>query len=179
MIRSAHSDFDMFLSSLPGLTQRVGELATRASDALSEQNVTAFSHLLANLDRASATLPASMREAGGLVADLRGATGEAKDLIATLRRTTDAAAPDIASALRRLRDASDNMARVSDRLDAMIAENRGDVRGFMRDGLPQLQGLVEDGRVTARELRGLAEELRRDPSRIIYQPAASGVEIAR
>ena len=146
MIRSVRSNFDTFLASLPGLALRVGELATRASEALSDQNVAALSHLLANLDRASATLPhfAARRGRTRRRPARRDGRGEGSDRHAAPLRPRRQ--PRISPrALRRLRDASDNLARVSDRLDAMIAENRGDVRGFMRDGLPQLEGLVEDG----------------------------------
>jgi len=71
------------------------------------------------------------------------------------------------------------MARASQQLDELIAESRADVRAFARDGLPQIESLVRDSRAAAREFQQLSRSLREDPSRLIYQPALSGVEIPR
>jgi ABC-type transporter Mla subunit MlaD len=81
--------------------------------------------------------------------------------------------------MARLRATAENFARTSDKLDAMIAENREDLRSLMSDGLPQFEALVRDSRDAAREFQRLSRSLRENPSQIIYQPQASGVEIPR
>lgn len=179
VIRSTRSSFDTFVSSLPELTARFGEISARANAVLSNENITALSRLLVNLDAAGSELPAAVRDAGALISDLRSATAAAAETFGTLRGATEVAAPELAAAIQRLRITADNFAAASERLDAMIAENRDDLRGFVRDGLPQMDALLRDSREAAQEFRSFSRSLRDNPSQILYQPASSGVEIPR
>lgn len=179
VIRSVRSNFDTFVSSLPDVTARLGEVAVRANRVLSDENIASFSRLMVNLDKAGSTLPGTLTDAGALVSDLRVATADATRMIAQLRAASDSAAPDLAAAMQRLRVTSDNMANASEKLDAMIAENRGDLRGFVRDGLPQFEALVRDARDAAREFQLFSRSLRENPSQILYERPAAGVEIPR
>jgi len=179
VIRSIHSDFDVFLSSLPEIAGRIGELATRANRLLSDENVAALQRLVANTDRAASTLPQTAHEVGQLVAELRGATAEARDVIGEVRTAAGTAAPDLAAGMARLRATADHLAAASEQLDGLLREDRGALRGFLNGSLPQVEGLVRDSRDTAREFQQLSKSLRDDPSRILYQPASRGVEIPR
>ena len=172
VIRSARSNFDSFISLLP-------DLATRVNTLLSEKNLAAVSNLIANLDRAGATLPGAVSNASALVSDLRAATAESRVVIADVQKATRTAAPDMAAMMERLRTTSDNMANASQRLDKLIAENHAELTGFVRDGLPQIEALARDSRAAANEFKHLSRSLRQNPSQLIYQPAASGVEIPR
>lgn len=179
VIRSMRSDFDDFVSSLPELATRVGELIGRASTLLSDRNITAVSNLAANLERAGATLPASARDAAQLIADLRATAADAREITAGLRTAMKTAGPDLAAGMQGLRAAADRLASASARLDALVEENRADVRGFTHETLPELQALARDARDAAREFQELTRGLREDPSRILYQPASAGVEVPR
>ena len=179
VIRSVHSNFDLFLSSLPALAARVGELATRANSLLSDENIAAFTRLATHLERAGSALPQAARDAGALIAELRDATAESREVIAQLRAATVTAAPDLAATMARLRVTSDHLASASEQLDGMLMENRGALRGFMQQGLPQVEALVRDSRDAAREFQQLSKSLRENPSQLLYQPVSSGVEIPR
>jgi len=177
VIRSIRSNFDVFLSSLPEVAGRVGELATRANLLLSDQNIAAFSRLAGNLDRAGGTLPQTAHDAGALIAQLRGATVEVSAVIAKVRAAAETGAPDLAAALTQLRTTTEHLAVASKQLDGLIAENRADLSGFMHQGLPEIQALARDGRAAAREFQQLSRSLRDNPSQLLYQPASSGVEV--
>lgn len=177
VIRSIRSNFDVLLSSLPEVSGRVGELATRANLVLSDQNIAAFTHLADSLDRAAGALPQATRDAGALIDELRGATAESRAVIARVRAATETGAPDLAAALTQLRVASEHLATASTQLDGMIAENRADLSGFMHQGLPEIEALARDSRVAAREFQQLSRSLRENPSRLLYQPASNGVEV--
>jgi len=120
-----------------------------------------------------------MGDAAGLVRELRAATADTRTVLADVQQATKRAGPDLAAGMERLRVTSENMARASQKLDELIAENRADLRNFTRDGLPQIEALVRDSRAAAREFQQLSHSLREDPSRLIYQPAVGGVEIPR
>jgi phospholipid/cholesterol/gamma-HCH transport system substrate-binding protein len=179
VIRSVHSNFDLFLSSLPELAVRAGELATRANRLLSDENIAALTRLAANLERAGSTLPQAARDAGALIAELRSATAESREVIAQVRAASATAAPDLAAGMARLRVTADHLATASEQLDGILTENRGALRGFMQQGLPQVEALVRDSRDAAREFQQLSRSLRENPSQFLYQPASSGVEIPR
>lgn len=179
VIRSIHSNFDLFLSSLPEVASRVGELAIRANRLLSDENIAAYNRVVANLDRAGATLPQTMHDAQQLVAELRAVTAESHAVVAEVRAAADSAGPDFEATMKQLRATSDHLAKASEDLDGMLADNRGALRGFTQQGLPQIEALVHDAREAAREFQGLSKSLRENPSRLLYQPPTSGVEIPR
>src|SRR5687767_11957992 len=89
VIRSARSNFDVLLSSLPDIVSLVTSVADRASRVLSDQNIAAVSHALKNVEDASKTLPATMQEVRRLAADLRGTAEEIRATSASLRNVAE------------------------------------------------------------------------------------------
>jgi ABC-type transporter Mla subunit MlaD len=138
-----------------------------------------LSRTVANIEAASRTLPGTMREIDLLAKDLRSAAVEVRAVAASVRTLTDAAAPEATAALQRVRVAADNLATTTTRLDQLLAESQRDVRSFTRDGLPALEQLVRDSRDAASEFQALMRSLRENPSQLVYEPPASGVEIPR
>jgi phospholipid/cholesterol/gamma-HCH transport system substrate-binding protein len=177
VIRSAHSDFDLFLSSLPALTARLNDLVDRSTRILSDKNIAGFERVVANLDKATAQLPHSAEELNGLVADLRSTVNDAHQVISDVHVATGAASVDFVAAVQKLRATSDNLERATSNVDAFVAENREQFSGFVRDGLPQVDMLLRDSRQAAQEIRDLSRSLRANPSQLLYQPAAGGVAI--
>ena len=179
VIPSVRSSFDVFVSSLPEAVASVGQVAERINRLLNDESLASVKSLLANLDKASRNLPATMREIDGLVDDLRGTAVEVQRVATGLRGVTDEAGPDIKATLARVRVVAENLASTSGRLDRMIADNQQDVRSFTRDSLPEFERLLRDSRIAAQEFTELARSLKSNPSQIIYQPASGGVEIPR
>jgi phospholipid/cholesterol/gamma-HCH transport system substrate-binding protein len=179
VIRSVRSSFDEFVSGLPEVVARAGQVAERLTRALSDENLATWNRVLANVEKASATLPGTMRDAERLAADLRLASQDIAAMAIGMRRLADDAAPDVRVALERLRTTADRLASTSERLDRVIADNDDDVRAFARDSLPEIERLARDSREAAAEFQALSRSLREDPSQLIYQPPARGVEIPR
>ena len=179
VIPSVRSNFDMFVAGLPDVVARAGEIAQRVNLVLSDRNIEAISKTVANIEQASRTLPGTMREIDLLAKDLRAASAEVRGVAASIRTLTDSAGPDVAAALQRVRVAADNLATTTARLDQLLAESQRDVRAFTRDGLPEIEQLVRDSRAAAGEFQALMRSLRENPSQIVYEPPAGGVEIPR
>jgi phospholipid/cholesterol/gamma-HCH transport system substrate-binding protein len=177
VIRSARSSFDVLLASLPDLVGIASDVAERATRLLSDRNIASVSNALANIDKASASLPQTVRDMQRLVADLRSATGELRSAGENANKVIDGAGPELVSAMQRVRVVADNLSRTSARLDRLVEDNRQDVRAFTREGLPELERFLREGRAAAREFRELSHSLREDPSQLIYQPPAQGVAI--
>lgn len=179
VIASVRSNFDVFVSSLPDVVASAGEVAARVNLVLSDDNIEALARTVANIESASRSLPGTMREIDLLAKDLRVAAGEVRAVAASVRGLTEAAAPEATLALRRVRVAADNLANTTTRLDQLLAESQRDVRAFTRDGLPEFEALVRDSRAAAGEFQALMRSLRDNPSQLVYEPPASGVEIPR
>jgi phospholipid/cholesterol/gamma-HCH transport system substrate-binding protein len=179
VIRSVRSNFDVLLSSLPDLIGIVSGVAERAAMVLSDQNIASVSKTLASLDKATATLPETMGEIRSLVADLREATAEINAVAQNARSVTETAGPEVVAALKRVREVTENLATTSGRIDKLVEENRADLRSFTREGLPELERFLREGRAAAREIRDLSRSLREDPSQLLYQQSPEGLEIPR
>jgi phospholipid/cholesterol/gamma-HCH transport system substrate-binding protein len=170
VIRSAPSRFDVFLASLPELVQRANQL-------LSSQNIGAVSAAVGNLDKATSKLPQTVHDLNSLIAELRGATAELSASGRSAHTMLDELQPNVRAAALRLRTVGDNLAQATQQLDRIISENRQDVRAFAREGLPEIERFVREGRAAAEEVRALSASLRENPAQLLYQPPERGVEI--
>jgi len=170
VIRSAPSRFDVFLASLPELVQRANRL-------LSSENLAAVSTALGNLDKASSHLPQTVHDLNTLIAELHAASTELTASARSAHGLLDEVQPNVKAAALRLRTVGDNLAEATKQLDRIIAENRQDVRAFARDGLPEIERFVREGRAAAEEVRALSASLRENPAQLLYQAPERGVEI--
>lgn len=179
VIRSSPSRFDVFLSSLPELVSGANDVVKRANRLFDEDNLKAVTHALANLESASRGLPQTERDLDALVSEARGATAELGAAAKGARGLISAVGPDVEQATQRLRTVADHLALASDQLNSILAENRKDIRSFTRDGLPEIERFVREGRAAAADIRALSNSLREDPTQLLYQSAERGVEIPR
>lgn len=179
VILSAPSRFDVFLAGLPELVAAAGDLVNRASRLLSDDNMKSVSSALAHLDEASAGLPRTVHDLQALITELRSASGDLAASAHTAHGMLDSVDPDVRAATERLHAVADNLARATAQLDQAITENRQDIRAFTRDGLPEIERFVREGRAAAHDIRELSNSLRENPAQLIYQPPQRGVEIPR
>lgn len=177
VIRSVRSSLDAFLTGLPDVVARSAEVTQRLTFVLSDANLVAFARMMANLDQASRSLPDTMRDVAVLAKELRGATQEITAVAIGLRAVTDEAAPEFRAAISRIRSVAENLATTTAQIDRMVAENQPGVRAFTQEGLAEIERLVRDSREAAGEFQALSRSLRENPSQLIYQPRARGVEI--
>jgi phospholipid/cholesterol/gamma-HCH transport system substrate-binding protein len=179
VIRSTRSRFDVFLARLPDLLASAGELVDRASRALSDENIAAITRSLNNVDRASSGLPQTLRDVNTLIGELRGATADLASSARGARQIVDQAGPEVVASLQRVHVVADNLANATDEIEKLVNDNRQDLRAFTRDGLPELERLLREGRAAAEEIRELSGSLKENPSQLLYQPRQVGMEIPR
>jgi phospholipid/cholesterol/gamma-HCH transport system substrate-binding protein len=172
VIRSARSNLDVFLSSLPEIVSLARELVERANSLLSDENLASVSRSLDSIDRASAQLPQTVREVNALASELRAVAGD-------IRAVTQDMGPELSATMRRVNEMADNLVGASEQLEQFVKDNGADLRSFTRDTLPEFERFLRDGRTAAREISALAQGLRENPSQLIYQTPPRGVEIPR
>jgi phospholipid/cholesterol/gamma-HCH transport system substrate-binding protein len=179
VIPARQSRLQAFLQSLPDLVTSVGDVVERADRLLSDENLAAFSGTLANVNKASVGLPETLQHLNGLLGELRSATVQIAASAHDLHSVIDTAGPDVEATIKRLHDVADNVVKATDLIDKIIADNRQDIRSFTRDGLPELERFLREGRAAAEEIRELSNSLRENPSQLLYQQPQKGVEIPR
>jgi len=178
VINTVRSDFDELLATLPDVAGRARELIARIQDVFSPQNTEAIASTLDSVEKASKQLPATLTQINALLAELRNTTQEMRMTAATLGTTTQQIAPQVVDAVTRLRETADNIAKTTESVSLLVAENRGGINAFTRDALPEFERTVREARAAAAEVRALSQSLTSDPSRLLYQPNYRGVEIA-
>ncbi len=179
VIPARQSRLQAFLQSLPDLVTSVGDVVARADRLLSDENLAAFSGTLSNVSKASAGLPATLHDINSLLSELHSATAQIAASAHDLRAVIDAAGPDAEATIQRLHAVADNVAKATDIIDKIIIDNRQDIRSFTRDGLPELERFLREGRAAAEEIRELSNSLRENPSQLLYQQPQKGMEIPR
>jgi phospholipid/cholesterol/gamma-HCH transport system substrate-binding protein len=174
VIPSEQSQFDVLVSNLPDVVAKAGEALERINALLSDENIKSVSDSLANAKRASQELPAAVAEARAMFGDLKDAANEMETTMAALGELGGA---DIKASATRLREVADTIAVTASRIDRLVAENQGNVDRFAGQGLAEFEQLMREARAAMRSVEALTKSLEQDPSRVIYGPAPSGVEI--
>jgi len=179
VIRSSPSRFDVFLASLPELVAGANDVVQRVQRVFDEKNLKAINTLLANLDTAGRGLPKTAHNVDALVEELRTATAQLTSTARTANELLATARPEVTQTTQQLRQVADHLATASAQLDQILTENRADVRSFARDGLPEIERFVREGRAAAEDVRALANSLRENPAQLLYEPPQRGVEIPK
>lgn len=174
VIPSEQSQFDVLVSNLPDLVAKAAEALERVNAVMSDKNIAAVTKSLENAQRASAEFPETVADARLMFRDMRDAANEMQTTMASLG---ELGGEDIKAAAMRLREVADTIAVTAERIDRLVAENEGNVDRFADQGLAEFEQLLREARTAMRSIDTLSRSLERDPSRVIYRPAPSGVEV--
>jgi phospholipid/cholesterol/gamma-HCH transport system substrate-binding protein len=177
VIRSSKSNIDLLLASLPEMVGRASEVLGRVQLLLDEDNLKSISRAFTNLDATTRDLPDTIKDLRGLISDLHETSQEFRATAASVRGVTDAAGPQLREAVDHIALVTAHLGEATANLDQMIRENRGDVRAFTRESLPQVERLLGDSRSAVAEVRELAHSLHENPSQLLFEKPDRGVTI--
>jgi phospholipid/cholesterol/gamma-HCH transport system substrate-binding protein len=177
VIRSTRSNIDLLLASLPEMVGRASDVLGRFQLLLDADNINSITHAFRNLDATTEQLPETIRDLHALIANLHATSDEFRATAASVRGVTDAAGPQLHDALERIAAVTAHLSSATDNLDQLLRENRGDVRAFTRESLPQVERLLGDSRAAVTEVRDLAHSLRENPSQLLFEKPDQGVTI--
>jgi phospholipid/cholesterol/gamma-HCH transport system substrate-binding protein len=179
VIRSAPSDLDVLLRSLPALANHAIDLVDHVDQVFSDENVKNLKALLANARVASERAPALSREIEDLVANLRHTSDQVEVAAVDFRHVTNDSAADIKTSLANIRRISESLASASDRLDHFVTQNEPTISRFTAQGLPELERLLHESRAAVRDIRDLSLSLKQNPNELLYESNYHGVELPR
>jgi paraquat-inducible protein B len=141
--------------------------------------------LTARLADPNGPLQKSLDALPGLVADLRRTAAGLPPLLKSTETTmtsvdgliTGTKAP-VTQTLGEVQGTLVVLRKLSDQLNTLIGQVKAPVAGFAQNGLPNLQGLIDDTDRTVNELSRTLRDLRQNPARFLLgDPAAGGVRL--
>jgi phospholipid/cholesterol/gamma-HCH transport system substrate-binding protein len=179
VINTQRSGFDAFLGSLPELSRSVAELLESAKLLLSPANVQRLTEVTTNLHALSVTFPKTMARADVLLDDLTQTSAGIRALASSLGSRGDQIGGEVAALAQRLTRAAEHLEKASAGVQGFMDENRAGVADFTQHGLAQMQRSLEAVQDAAEEIGALARSLKENPSQLLYQGEAGGVEVPR
>jgi phospholipid/cholesterol/gamma-HCH transport system substrate-binding protein len=179
VIRSAPSELDVLLTSLPALANHAIDLVDHMDQVFSEENVKNIKATLASVRQASERSPVLLREVEELVTDMRHTSDDVDSAAADFRRVTNEAGPDLKATLANVRHITESLSSTADHLNDFVSQNEPALSRFTSQSLPELERLLHESRATVRELRDLSRSLRQNPAELLYESNYHGVEVPR
>jgi phospholipid/cholesterol/gamma-HCH transport system substrate-binding protein len=164
---------------LPEILGQTAEIMERIERLLADENVAAISTTIANLERATEQLPATLADAQALASDLRKISATTLTLTQRADATLAAVQPDLSAALANARTASEKFARTAEGIDRLLNDQDGAFGRSAGASVVELQQLAVDARNASNEVRELARALRERPSSLLLEQPESGVEMPR
>jgi phospholipid/cholesterol/gamma-HCH transport system substrate-binding protein len=178
VIRTRDVGIAALLNAGPGVVARVNKVLDDAGMLLSDENISAATQILENLDQLTGALSESRRDLAILPARMNESLDRLQVTLDLAAEFTEEAKPELLAATKNLRETSDKLANVTGRVEHWLDENDAAIDGFLADGVGETAALIADTREAMRELEKLGTELRNNPSRVIYKPKLEPVAVA-
>ena len=166
------------LNSGPEVLTGVNNLLDNMATLFSDENLGAASQTLENLNQLTGALAAQRHAMAYLPVRMNESLEKLHDTLELVAEATGEARPELLGAMQNLRQSTDKLVKVSERVESWLAENDAAIDSFLARGIGESAALVTDTREAMRELEKLGAELRNNPSRVIYKPKLEPVSVA-
>ena len=179
VIRTRDVGIAALLNSGPEVLARVNSVLDNTSQLLDERNREAATQILENLKQFTGAL-AEQRDAMAVVPTrMNESLDKLQDTLGLAAELAAESKPDLLASMQNLRQATDNLANASGRMEHWLVENDAAIDSFISGGVGETAALVEDTRAAMRELQKLGAELRSNPSRMVHRPQLEPVAVAQ
>ena len=165
------------LSGAPGILAKVNALLDQASELMGGDNQALVSGTLHNIESLTRTLQEQEEAFAALPASLNNTLANMQEILSQLSETAAEVRPGLAATMQNIERMSERLASLTSRLDQWAGENSSDMEDFLNNGLGQVPALVSDARDALRDLEKLLQELRDDPSSLVYKPVDDAINL--
>jgi ABC-type transporter Mla subunit MlaD len=179
VINTVNSDFDTFLSTLPVIAGRASELLLHLQQVFSTENSKDLASMISDLKATTQQMPVTMKHVDELVTQLTATSTDIRRVAAQLNESIPSLGPKVYDLTEQLAATATNLAHATAAVEQILAENRSGIAGFTQNGLPELERTLREARAAAQQVQELSRTLNEDPSKILYQPPARGVQVPR
>ena len=177
VIEVRDSGLAALLSGAPMLLDKVDALLDKASMLVSEENRQSISGTLQNIESVTTTLKSRQDDFANLPANLNATIEDLRTLLGEFQGGAEKIWPELQATMTNIEKMSANLGSLTERLDQWTRSNSTDMSHFLDDGLGQVPALVSDARATLRQLQILVQELRENPSSLLYKPGEEAVPL--
>lgn len=176
---------DEALMGAPEIAHSLEQLVTSLGDLLSEANRGSLKETLASLANLAQKLgdpegptQKALSELPALISDLRTSAAQLPPLLAKLDGLASTGDARLAAVGEEVTAVAASLRKVTDQASVLLSENRKGLNDFVEDGLPEIQGFVEDATLLVNELSATVRDLRQDPARFFLgDRAGQGVTL--
>ena len=165
------------LSGAPGIMTKMNRLLDQANDLIGGDNRVLINDTLHNIESMTGTLQEQEEAFAALPESLNSTLADMRAILSQLSATAGEMRPALAATMQNIEQMSARLASLTTRLDQWAGDNSADMEDFLNNGLGQVPELVSDARDALRELEKLLQELRDNPSRLVYKPVDNAVNL--
>ncbi|NNE06803.1 MAG: MCE family protein [Xanthomonadales bacterium] len=177
VIEVRDSGLAALLSGAPMLLDKVDALLDKASTLVSAENQASIAGTLQNIESVTTTLKSRQDDFANLPANLNATIQELRTLLGEFQTGAEHIRPELQATMSNIEQMSENLGSLTERLDQWTQTNNTDMSHFLDDGLGQVPALVSDARTTLRQLQMLLQELRENPSSLLYKSSDDSVPL--
>jgi len=171
--------FSALLSKAPEIVEKLDAVLLQINQLLGEENRLLVSGMLTDIAVVTNELAEQKETIGELPGLLKTTLQEIDSSLTQLKSMAVKMEPGLMSSVANVEQVTENLVKMTTRLEQWTASNDADVNAFMGEGLGQVPELVTEAQSTLREVRKLVKELRDDPSALIYQPNERSKEVEK
>lgn len=149
---------------VPAISKQILTLTEKVNEFVSEENLASMEQTFKNVEETTRNMnlllsPENIENTSAAIRNLSRTSEGIDELVTRFNKTAD----EIDTAVGTL--------------NSVLTDNRGDIDKFAGSGLRQITQMAEETREMAKSIRRLADTLKQEPSRLLYQPNYRGVEI--
>lgn len=165
------------LSGAPGIMTKMNRLLDQANELMGSDNRVLINDTLHNIESMTRTLQQQEEAFAALPESLNSTLADMREILSQLSATAGDMRPALAATVQNIEQMSARLASLTTRLDQWAGDNSADMEDFLNNGLGQVAELVSDARDALREMEKLLQELRDNPSRLVYKPVDNAVNL--
>lgn len=177
------SKLEEIFEGAPDLVNKLNTLVQRVTLLFSDENQVAIGETLDNIRQVTGTLAANrsamdevLANGAAAAAQVRSMSAEFEALAADLRGQVKTVSADAGHSIVSLGQAADQVTRVADRLDLILAENQAPIHDFTSTGLYEMTQLMTELRLLVASLSRVSAQFERDPARFLFGDRQKGYE---
>lgn len=154
----------------PEISKSLSRTLNHINELLNQENRDALSGSLKNMESLTSALAARQNDIAALPVKLNKVLAEMQSTLKQLRTLLTELQPGLPPIIDNIHNTSENLARLTARMDGWLDNSEQDLELFAREGLGQVPAMISDTRNAVRELEKLLRELRDNPSSLLYKP---------
>jgi phospholipid/cholesterol/gamma-HCH transport system substrate-binding protein len=169
--------FSALMASAPEIMGKLDILLTRAGDMLDDENQASVTGLLNNIEEITLSLAEERETIAEIPGNLNQTITEIQATVTQVREMIGELKPGLNATIEKASQSAENLASLTDRMDALLQKHEDDMSQFLEEGLGSVPDLMDEAQDALRDLEKLVKELQDDPSQLIYRQADNSVEI--